>query len=333
MALTLTASGHAFPQWTSTTMHLSTPSASIHFEEAQFNKVVVVDNRFDTADIIRITIKKKHPVPVVWDAPLSRSIQNYVQAILDRSTSARNGELLIELRRYQGVIGGMGFSANAYCRPGDSLFTKFASIDTIFRRRWKHNMTGGALDVFIQRMMQRKPVARDGAGSAVSLAAIESNNVMHEWGRLPINTAEKYPPGVYLSNRTLRDNQPEEFAMTLEKKDDSLYAVNFTDTLSQKRKRIVSWLNYTGGWGVISYKGDLYYLLDFTVCVPLIKKNNTFYFHIPSSLPNLYYLIWIRSLYPEPVNWGQNSLRRVGVKDPTLRNCYIDLGAGIIRYN
>ncbi len=115
------------------------------------------------------------------------------------------------------------------------------------------------------------------------------------------------------------------------------------------------------GRGVISYQGRLYYLLAYPVCLPLIRKDNTFYFHIPSSLPNMYYLNQARAeglrstSFSDlgPVNNAAGGVVAVGaivlstfartaqakafwkegLKDPTLRDCYIDLGTGIIHYH
>ncbi len=61
---------------------------------------------------------------------------------------------------------------------------------------------------------------------------------MREWGSLPINTAENYPAGVYEGYTTFRKNQPMDYALTVEKKEDSVYVVTFTDTLPEKEKEL-----------------------------------------------------------------------------------------------
>jgi hypothetical protein len=350
----------SYGQWSGSPMHFSDPPTSIHLVDPLFNKVLVVENRFDTSPIVNVFQGKQGLILVKWDTALKTAIQNYVQTLLDRSTSAGDRSLLIELRRYQFNGNGMHFWANAYYSAGDNGFIKFASMDTVFRRRPEHYLTGAAIAVFLEEIMLKRPLTQTNPDSAVSLSTIESNNVMHEWASLPINTAGSYPPGVYEGYTTLRKNQPYDYALRVDRRDDSVYVVTFTDTLPEKRKRIISWLDFRGR-GVISYNSQLYYLLDYPVCLPLVRKNNTFYFHIPSSLPNMYYLdkarteglstTSLRDLGPirnagDGVAAGGalvigtlgrqaeiKAIKKEGIKDPTMRDCYIDLGTGILHYD
>jgi len=75
----------------------------------------------------------------------------------------------------------------------------------------------------------------------IPVSAIDNNTVMNEWSKFPINKAESFPPGVYEFNKTFRKNQAEYFAMSLERQEDSVYAVTFTDSLSDNKKRIGNW--------------------------------------------------------------------------------------------
>jgi hypothetical protein len=349
---------HSYAQRNEETIHMSVPKKQNYAEDSFFNKIIVVDNRFDTSAMVHIVQGTGHPVLVKWDKPLKTAIQNYIEQIR-AATPSRNETLLIELRQYElNSYGRYFFSANAYYSRGDSDFVKLSSIDTVFSRRGQYYITGEAINLFLQEIVKRRQMEQRYSQASIPLTAIESNTVLNEWGRFPINIAESYPTGVYEFYKTFRKNRPEYFEMNLEKKGDSVYAVTFTDTIPDNKERINNWLAFSGGRGIISYEGKLYYLFDYSICLPMNKKNNTFYFHIPSSLPNMYYINEARDEGMTPIsvpgtatnaasgiatagffildyfhrNADVKRLLKEGIKDPGMRDCYIDLETGVVHY-
>jgi hypothetical protein len=135
--------------------------------------------------------------------------------------------------------------------------------------------------------------------------------------------------------------------------EDSLYTVSFTDSLPDDQLRAQHWSVISGGRGVLSYEGNLYYMIEYPFCVPLVKRNDTFCFHIPHSLPSLYYLdqaIEQESLSVMPGGYAASvgelsfnvlvsavhtgrakALLKKGLTDAAHRDCYVDLDTGGIK--
>ena len=344
---------HSYAQRDEADFQLSSPPNPGYALDSFFNKVVVVDNRYDTSVRLRVTEWKGQLVTEKWRQPLKPAIQAYVEQIIRMAKSTRNETLLLELRRYELNGIAMYFTANAYYNHADGGFVKIASMDTVFIRRWPHYMKGEAINLFLQEIVKRRQIAQIYPQAPIPVSAIDDNTVVNEWSKLPINTADSFPPGVYEFNKTFRKNQAEYFAMSIERQEDSVYAVSFTDSLPDNKKRIGNWLGFARGQGVISYEGKLYYLLDYAICLPLVKKNNTFYFHIPHALPNIYYLnearyaetapgpklrdagspiigIALVALDPAIRKSKINAINKTGERNTTLRDCYIDLDTGLV---
>jgi hypothetical protein len=148
---------------------------------------------------------------------------------------------------------------------------------------------------------------REGHGLAIKRTTDQTHSLVNHWAEYPINKTETFPPGVYEFYQLFRKNEIEPFGLNLTMTADSLYAVSFTDSLPDDQLRAKHWLEISGGRGVLSYKGNLYYMIEHPFCVPLVKRNDTFCFHIPHSFHSLYYL------------------------DPAHRDCYIDLDTGVIK--
>ena len=194
---------------------------------------------------------------------------------------------------------------------------------------------------------------REGHGLAIQRTTDQTHSLVNHWAEYPINKTETYPPGVYEFDQLFKRNKVEPFGLNLTMTPDSLYTVSFTDSLPDDKLRANHWLEMSRGRGVLSYEGKLYYMIDYPFCVPLVKRNDTFCFHIPHSLPSLYYLDQAREQenlsvmpggYPGSVaelsfnvlgsaaHIGRaTALLKKGLKDPAHRECYIDLDTGVIK--
>jgi hypothetical protein len=194
---------------------------------------------------------------------------------------------------------------------------------------------------------------REGHGLAIRRTTDQTHSLVNHWADYPINKTETYPPGVYEFYPLFKGNKVEPFGLNLTMTADSLYTLSFTDSLPDDKHRAQHWSVISGGRGVLSYEGNLYYLIDYPFCVPIVKRNDTFSFHIPHSLPSLYYLDQAReqeslAVMPvdRPASAGEltfnvlgsaahdgraNHLLKKGLTDPAHRDCYIDLDTGVIK--
>jgi hypothetical protein len=194
---------------------------------------------------------------------------------------------------------------------------------------------------------------REGHGLAIQRTTDQIHSLVNHWGEYPINKTETYPPGVYEFYQLFKKNETEPFGLNLTMTADSLYAVSFTDSLPDDQLRAKHWSVISRGRGVLSYKGNLYYMIEYPFCVPIVKRSDTFCFHIPHSLPSLYYLDQAREQeslslmpggYPSSVaelsievlesaaHTGRaKHLLKKGLADPAHRDCYMDLDTGVIK--
>ncbi len=349
-----------------TIIHLSAFGKSLHFDHSFFDKVILIDNRPDTSLVMYVIRKKGHITPVRLDAPLSTAISAYIEEIT-RGTAKNGRTLLVELRRFE-MTGfepeiqpaKMHLFAKAYYNTGDSGFVQFVSLDTVFegKNNYFHHervfdfIKGKAIDVLLKEIDKKGDDNYPAQYGRVSLQEIQNNKVRNEWAKYPVNQANSYPTGVYEFYQWLRRNQIERFGLYLTMRKDSVYVINFTDSSGDDRHRVYNWLTMSRGQGFISFKGNLYFMLQYPLCLPVVKRNNTFYFHIPPPLPNLYYLNLAQEageeFSMEPTyslmdltfnilgffasDARIKSIIKEGVNDPTMRDCYIDLDTGIFRY-
>ncbi len=194
---------------------------------------------------------------------------------------------------------------------------------------------------------------REGHGLAIQQTMDQTHSLGNHWAEYPINKTETYPPGVYEFYQLFNKNKIEPFGLHLTMTADSLYVVSFTDSLPDDQLRANHWAGISRGRGVLSYAGNLYYMIEYPFCVPLVKRNDTFCFHIPHSLPSLYYLDQAReqeSLSLMPGGYAVSAaelsinvlesaahtgrakhLLKEGLTDPAHRDCYLDLDTGVIK--
>jgi|HubBroStandDraft_1064217.scaffolds.fasta_scaffold12199_4 hypothetical protein len=194
---------------------------------------------------------------------------------------------------------------------------------------------------------------REGKGLAIQRTTDQSHSFLHRWADYPINKTETYPSGVYEFYQLFKRNEVEPFGLHLTVTADSLYSVSFTDTLPDDRLRAQHWTKISLGRGVLCYEGNLYYMIGYPFCVPIVKRNDTFCFHIPHSLPSLYYLDQAReqeSLSAMPGGYAGSvadlsfdvlvsaahtgrakALLKKGLADAAHRDCYMDLDSGVIK--
>jgi len=62
--------------------------------------------------------------------------------------------------------------------------------------------------------------------------------------------------------------------------------IRLHETLKENKKRLTKW-SVDHNRGILCYEGKLYFIIKYPRCLPLEKSNDSFYFHIPKSFPNL----------------------------------------------
>lgn len=187
-----------------------------------------------------------------------------------------------------------------------------------------------------------------------------------DWSIYSINNTATYSAGIFPTPALFRRNIAEPVEMDLAWRADSVYVLRLKDTLTAEQTRLHETLkeangrmaHYIGndGRGLLCYKGQLYFIIQYPLCLPLEKAGDTFYFHIPRTFPNLKSLDLVNQKEGEPPTFtpdnngsplgalaavlvlstvegiireqSEKSLLRKGIRDKSMRNCYLDLKTG-----
>jgi len=331
---------------------------SLHLKHPCFHEITIIDNRYDTTIIPDIRIDRDLYLPFPFVGSTTDAMRHYIDKAL-KNLPTNDKSLLIELRHFEYTYRGVSFSANAYLPSGDKDFIKIASIDTVFKTQAEKYISGKAVDIFLKELDNKAEMDLGYPADKLSLRDILDNRVENTWAAYPINRTEVYSDGIFTSYGNFRDNQPEKHNLNVTMRQDSVYLLNFTDTLTEEKKEIGQWIYKFRYHGILSCKGQLYCMLDYPLCLPLTKKGNTFYFHLPNSLPNMYFINLaevkgnaVDNGAPGAINDAgslvyavargilsviikQAALKSVvkkGLADPSFRDCYIDLDTGMIEY-
>ncbi len=187
------------------------------------------------------------------------------------------------------------------------------------------------------------------------------------WSAYPINHATVYSAGIFETPSLFRRNIADSIDLDLTWRKDSVYVlrhktalsaekIRLHETLREDKKRLNAWA-YSNNRGIVSYEGKLYIIIDYPLCLPLAQSNDSFYFHIPTSFPNLKSLNLVAQRQSKPFSYGDGGnggslagalvggvaiclvegstrllvdgfIRRKGRHDHTMRECYIDLNTG-----
>jgi hypothetical protein len=187
-----------------------------------------------------------------------------------------------------------------------------------------------------------------------------------DWSIYSINQTSNYSAGLFPTPALFRRNIAEPFDLDLTWRSDSVYVLSLKDTLTPEQTRLHESLKEVrgrmghcigrDGRGLLSFQGKLYFIIQYPLCLPLEKAGDTFYFHIPRSFPNLTSLDLVNQqeagtpLYTGNNNGnplavlatavlfgiadealkqqGEKSMLRKGIRDKTMRDCYVDLKTG-----
>lgn len=290
--LTLTLLLLSVHTWTLSSAQSSSPFDSINYvfiqipkslpEHLPFNKFIVLDNRKDTSSLGYDYEAR----PVEFPGPLNIYLKGGLQYILGEKATGNN-TALINVRELSISTQKMVFSGDFYQKVGDSSIIYLGSINgytQAFRARSKdyHKEMNQLIGRILWTLCDTFVVHP--AGQEVNLAKFQELNSKIRSQPYPVlqsgsgNRAGKY---FNLTDFKNDNSAPCEFSMM--ENPDSTYSV-VTET--PKKKRFL--LQNT--WGVVDASGNRYFHVWDDKFVRLQKIRDTFYVHIPVSLPSMNYV-------------------------------------------
>ena len=249
-----------------------------HIQNSLYHSIDVIDSRNDKTNLGIVKLGPfNHEAKVIPKFPLSIQLQNMIQSLID--SSAKNGELLFQLKQFKFAEGNAGFSESGYCNFKAGLYSKsdnhyqmFASIDTI---------------LVIKSMDVTKELLKDGSKIITDFI---SNNLSKEangsryYSRreiLKMDSTEKrdiivyntdtYAEGLYYDYKSFSNQIPDKPIFVETKKDGRISQVNIrrddNNMIKLKSKDIYA----------IVYNGTPYMATQYGY-YPVTKSKDDFYF-------------------------------------------------------
>ena len=337
--------------------------------QVPFNKVVVFDNRMDTTKI-KIFENGKYPIKVLnFDKPAPLAIKDYIENSI-KGLPQKEQTIYINLQelKFSNANPKLFFSAEAYLKK-NNRYWKVASVRRSFAYSTLGNglrysaykiAIGNSINYLVNNIASNYYGQKEGNDSLYTLSDI-NNSITNEWVSYNVNTQKTNVDGVYETFDKFRNNIIEPVNLSVSREGDSLFQINFLERNSYFSKETGNLENVFA----VSFNGKLFiYSKKTTALIPLIKKNNTFYFYVPNILPNMYSIISSKNLRTIGGNgdngiqgngnaWVELAIDGIGFIIKTIvnsgvdakkeriynngmgddmRNCFIDMDSGDIVY-
>lgn len=271
-------------------IHLTSEKKIKHIQRVPFNKVVLFDNRFDTTNFLVNHNVLKAPEMDSFSMPASKEIKNYIEKMIEPFPKD-NRQVYINLKQLRfGNLNNLSrflfFTAEAYT-PENKGLVKIFSLEKKYLLRHNYRATiRHALNDFVIKISKKYNL--DTINKKTYTIENLTKNVMTEWADLPIINQNNYVDGIYRTWSDFRDNKIDSCAQfELQLKDDSTYRISFL----QKNNGYQKWNELVSDIFVASYNGKLYIPILGKYFVQIEKMNNTFYFYIPHSLPDMFIIM------------------------------------------
>ncbi len=267
-----------------------------HIEKIPFNEIIVLDNRFDTTNFLIDETHVKNPEMDCFSKPASEEIRTYIQKITAPFPKESNTVYInIKQLRFGNLIKlsrTLFFSADAFIRQKNG-FKKILSIknEDPFRRNYNYTIVI-ALNNLIQELCSHYYHHHV---DTIDYTLGEINkNIMLEWASYPIIKQNNLAIGTYSTFDNFRNNKIDSSRQfILKTNEDSTYHVSFSDSNKYYKNKT----NIAKSIFAICYNGNLYISIYQDNFIPLQRQNNSFYFSVPTSLPNMYSIIF-RRMFP-----------------------------------
>jgi hypothetical protein len=268
-----------------------------------FSKVIVIDNRFDTT---KLKIMADGVLPfheLVFARHASAIIADYIQQSIDHLPRAEQS-LYIDLRqlRYGNIKGYLFLSANAYLSVDGRQFKRVLT----FRKTFGVPVAGSTdINTYRRAMITAlKELINSICTAADKASPIDTNtyqteslrtNVIEDWAHYPINTQQPSSNGIYLTFDDFLQNKMQKVDFSLRMALDSNYLMDLEnepaiprDTLARLRK---PWGLFFNGMFYIGMNDPHTRNSTSRFFLPLVKSSNTYHFHLPHDLPNMYAIL------------------------------------------
>lgn len=265
-------------------IELNAANAPFKPDRVPFKDVVVLDNRIDTTKvgIAQIGAFNKQ-VPARFNAPAAIAIQQYILDLIN-STNKGSEQLLINLRQLSTLEktlsaserGFVDFAADAYIQKNDSEYVKVFSIDTTYLVKGMDVTKATCAKVpeaisYMVAQIAATDLLKTDFSKRISFAEIRSG-INKDWAQLPVNSAPFYVKGVYKTFEDFRNNNIDTVGYAVVNITDTTFKVfTHNEDGSFDTRRVVKKI-----WGIND--GHQSYILFENDFVPLVRKNNTFFF-------------------------------------------------------
>ncbi len=280
----------------------------LHIKELPFNKVIVFDNRFDTAKI-KIREYGGYPLYVMnFDTSSTISIKKYIETAITNFPK-KNQLLYINIKqlRFENVYPRfLFFSADAYFKVNDR-FKKIATIKKSYEihmhgyedSSYRRTITR-ALNELVETVNINYYNQNNDENNADTFDTFNTN-VMNEWKNFPIIIQNIYTNGVFETFDDFKNNVITPLSFSMQMNTDSIFFRNFSENSRYYNKS----RNQYKHMYAVSYNNSLYIPTIGRYFLALNKINNTFYFNVPYSLPNMYSIVSERLLKTPNVTSNQ----------------------------
>lgn len=249
----------------------------------RFSQVIVLDHRPDTTNIGL----SMNGYPIRFNTITSLYIKKYIHNAIH---PGGNSTVLIDLKKLSighGRRWNRGYlSTDVYQQKNDSSWVLIASVDksSKFRKPYPAAITD-LLKALIDTIDCRLISGPVNDGSSFTWQQI-NNSYLAVSHNYPILNPERSPsPGYFRNFKKFREDSIIHCEYNLEYQKDSVYHLidlpftgKIADTLLNKI------------WVISDKEGRMYIHLTKDIFVPLVKKDNTFCFYIPHSLPDMHSL-------------------------------------------
>lgn len=241
-----------------------------------YNKIKFLDSRDDTTSLGIVQVGMSNKLArVIPKVCFNNQINEAFSSLID--STARNGEMLFQLRQLSFAEITRMFTEEGYCFLKAELYSKtgleyikVAKLDTI---------------IFVESLDVTKRIFKE--GSQTILKFIETNLTKEiidnkpwsfnsinkvdsvEKEEIPAYKTDNFPDGVYTDYSSFKKLQPNYQALVETKKDGSISSVKKTDDEGKKVK--------INDFYCIVYKGQPFICTDYGY-YPLQKRENDFYF-------------------------------------------------------
>ena len=359
----------------------------LYINYTPFDNIEVIDNRFDTTNILTVEngIYPLHKINI--EQPAAYTIKHYILTAIAKLPKG-NKTLLMSLKqlrvtnksyvyRRRGketclLFGGLMFEADLFYKTGRSKYKKILTIHkkyysenilqqgiaTILNEALEaaSNLNGNSLSAITTHPRKLKYLSKDTRSfvytkdtAVVALEQINTNQ-QQKWADYLINSNPILSNGWYQNFDDFRDNKltPGFIQMKWDDKD-SIFVIDSKTRAAAKLQNGLPW--------AVCDSGNIYMALGPRAYLKLGRLNNTFYFYVPYTLPDMYAMLSMEKtgddfvsapstgniladlvgiVVTASIDYGietakNKKIRKNGLKS-NYRNCYIDMDTGDIIY-